>query len=86
MVLSRSNGFGDLLMKRLHLARWSNKIPCAHGVGGWVVGDPSEQVWSSLRLWCILRLGLRNGSRVLFWQNVWCGDSSLRLDFLIFLE
>jgi len=41
------------------------------------VGNPSSQKLFKT----LVHFKVRNGSRVLFWQDVWCGDNSLKTQF-----
>ena len=50
------------------LGWWSEKSHHAHGVGCW------KSILGGLDTFKILvRFQVGNGSRVLFWQDVWCG-------------
>ena len=55
---------------------WSKKSRYAHGVGCWKFILAGLEFFKTL-----VRFPVGNGSRVLFWQNVWCGDSSLKSQF-----
>jgi len=59
-----------------NLRWWSKKSPYAHGVGCW------KSILVGLELFkTLVHFKIRNGSRVLSWQDVWCGDSSLNTQF-----
>jgi len=59
-----------------NLGWWSKKSPYAHGVGC------CKSILGGLELFkTLVRFQVRNGSRVLFWQDVWCGEISLKSQF-----
>ena len=59
-----------------NLRWWSKKSPYAHGVGCW------KSILVGLELFkTLVHFKIRNGSRVLSWQDVWCGDRSLNTQF-----
>jgi len=64
-----------------NLGCWSKKSPFAHGVGCW------KSILSSLELFkTMVHFKVRNGSRVLIWQDVWCGDFSLKTQFSVLVR
>ena len=55
---------------------WCKKSPNAHGVGCW------KSILKGLELFkTLVRFKVKNGSNVLFWQDVWCAVSSLKTQF-----
>ena len=58
------------------LGWWSKKSFYAHRVGCW------KSILGGLELFkTIVRFQVGNGSRVLFWQDVWCGERPLKSQF-----
>ena len=55
------------------LGWWSKKSFYAHGVGCWKAILGSLELFKSL-----VRFQIGNGSRFLFWKDVWCGESTLK--------
>ena len=60
-------------------ALWRNVIIAKYGVG--------ILVWKSIlsgleHFKSLVHLGVKNGSRVHFWHDVWCGDQPLKIQFL----
>ena len=52
---------------------WSKKSSYAHGVGC------SKFIMSDVDHFCFLvYCRVKNGSRVLFWHDMWCGDQPLK--------
>jgi hypothetical protein len=58
--------------------------------GGWHSSDTSGLhgvgLWKSIsREWCVLfshtRLDSRDGSKIIFWEDVWCGEVTLKETF-----
>ena len=47
------------------------------------VENLSFQVWRFSSRLCVLEV--RNGVRMFFWHDTWCGDQPLKVHFLIFL-
>ena len=58
------------------LGWWSKKGCLAHGVGCWKAILGELELFKSL-----VRFQIGNGSRVLFWKDVWCGESALKSQF-----
>ena len=55
---------------------WSMKSSNAHGFGCW------KSILVRLELFkTLVHFKVKNGSKVLFWEDVWCGDSSLKTQF-----
>jgi len=58
------------------LGWWSKKSRYAHEVGCW------KSILAGLELFkTLVRFQVANSSSVLFWQDVWCEDSSLKSQF-----
>ena len=56
-----------------NLGWWSRKSYYAHGVGCW------KAILGGLELFkTLVRFQVANSSSVLFWQDVWCGESALK--------
>ena len=54
------------------LGWWSKMSSFSHGVGFWKSISASLERFKSL-----VHFEVKDGSRVLFWHDVWCGDRSL---------
>jgi len=64
-----------------NLGWWSKKSPYAQGVGCW------KSILVVLELFkTSVHLKVRNGSMMLLWQDVWCGDCPLKAQFPNLLE
>ena len=58
------------------LGWWSKMSSSSHGVGFW------KSILGGLeRFKSLVHFEVKDGSRVLFWHDVWCGDRSLKTQF-----
>ena len=59
---------------------WNKRSSFAHEAGCWKAILSRLDIFKSL-----VRFEVRNGVKVFFWHDTWCGDQPLKVHFLIFL-